>query len=87
MTARRTPSTQVAVDQRSYFVRMAENAANRRAAQLEVAAQRAVSAASTTAALAEAGTVALAAREWRRIAKACTRELNRLARLRHWPAT
>lgn len=75
--------TPVQLDQREYFAHMGQQVAERRAAQLEVAAQRAVMAASTTAACAEAGMVALAAQEWRGIAKACFRERTRLARIKH----
>lgn len=75
--------TSVQLDQREHFAHMGQQAAERRAVQLEGAAKRAIGAAVTTAALAAAGEVAAAASEWRGIARACLRERNRLTRIKH----
>ena len=68
------------VDQRGYVVTMLRCAAQKRGEQLHQAAVRALDAAHSTAALADAAEVALAEREWRRIVRACDREHGRLAR-------
>lgn len=75
--------TTLTLDQRGYVVTLLRQAAQKRAEQLHTAAVRALDAAHTTSALAQAAEVALAETEWRRIARACDREQARLARIKH----
>lgn len=75
--------TPVQLDQREYFAHMGQQAAERRAAQLEATAAKVRSAELGTYRYGAAAAAELAAQEWRGIAKACLRERNRLARIKH----